>query len=85
MGKEHAKRITGVRRRKKGKNVPCSLLIVVSDGDVLKAARNLPGVDVVKVEELKVKHLAPGCLPGRPTLFTESALVQISKRFEQVV
>ncbi len=83
--KEHIKRVTGVRRRKKGKDVPRSLLIIVSDGAILRAARNLPGVDVVKVEELKVKHLAPGCLPGRPTLFTESALVQISKRFEQVV
>ncbi len=84
--KDHRKRKTGVRRRKKEKHdESVSLLIVVHDGTVLKAARNLPGVDVVKAEELQVRHLAPGCLPGRPTIFTPSALEILAKRLEQVI
>jgi len=49
-------------------------LIVAGGGSVLKAAANIPGVDVVAVEKLKVKHLAPGTHPGRLTIFTENAL-----------
>jgi len=53
-------------------------LIVVSGGTVLKAARNLPGVDVVCVEKLQARHLAPGAHPGRLTLFSEAAIAKIS-------
>jgi len=52
-------------------------LIVVSGGSVLKAARNLPGVDVVAVEKLQARHLAPGAHPGRLTLFSEAAIAKI--------
>ena len=58
-----------------------SALIVVSKGPIKKAAANLPGVDVVDVAELSVRHLAPGTHPGRLTLFSESALPEIAKRF----
>ncbi len=58
-----------------------SALIVVSKGLVKKAAANLPGVDVVEAGELSVRHLAPGTHPGRLTLFSESALPEIVKRF----
>ena len=56
-------------------------LIVVSDGKVLKAAANIAGVDVVKVSDLKVMHLAPGTHAGRLTLFSENALPELAKRF----
>lgn len=58
-------------------------LIVVSKS--LKAARNIPGVDVVDVEKLKVMHLAPGTHPGRLTIYTEKALDAISKKFGDVI
>lgn len=58
-----------------------SALIVVSSGMVLKAAANLPGVDVVKASDLKVRDLAPGTHPGRLTLFSENSLPEITKRF----
>ncbi|MBO8181337.1 MAG: 50S ribosomal protein L4 [Archaeoglobus sp.] len=52
-----------------------SLLIVVSDNsDVVKAARNLPGVDVVSARNLNVELLAPGAKAGRLTLWTKSAV-----------
>lgn len=56
-------------RRRKG------LLIVVSgDCPLSKAARNLPGVDVVSVKKLNAGLLAPGALPGRAALWTEKAI-----------
>ena len=58
-----------------------SALIVVASGQVTKAAANLPGVDVVKASDLKVRDLAPGTHPGRLTLFSENSLPEIAKRF----
>lgn len=77
--KDGKKRCSGVRRRVGRVSYPKAALIVVSGGDILKSGRNIPGVDVVKVEELKVKHLAPGALPGRLAIFSESALEKIAK------
>ncbi len=62
-----------VEKAKKRKGAK-SALIVVSEGNVLKAAKNIPGVDVIAAEKLKVMHLAPGAHPGRVTIFTENAL-----------
>jgi large subunit ribosomal protein L4e len=57
-----------------------SFLIVVSDfRGVEKAAGNIPGVDVVRMAELRVSHLAPGGMPGRLTLWTEGALEKLEK------
>lgn len=59
-------------------------LIVASEGSaLLKAARNLAGVDVVSPKKLQVRHLAPGTHPGRLTIFTENALGQIVERFKE--
>ena len=55
-------------------------LVVVGDKcDLLKAAKNIPGVDVVKVNEVNALMLAPGCNPGRLTIFTVSALENMEK------
>ena len=70
---------SGTRSRKAGTRTPKSALIVVSGGDILKSARNLAGVDVVAVENLKVKDLAPGTHPGRLTVYTEAALKKIGE------
>lgn len=52
-----------------------SLLIVVgNDSEVLRAARNLPGVDAVAARNLNVELLAPGAKAGRLTLWTRSAI-----------
>ncbi len=47
------------------------------DCDLLKAARNLPGVDVADVRALNLELLAPGGVPGRLTVWTESAIEQL--------
>lgn len=58
-----------------------SALIVVSSAAMKKAGENLAGVDVVAASELTVKDLAPGTHPGRLTLFSESSIPEIVKRF----
>ncbi len=71
-------RIRAGRGKMRGRpyRMPRSLLIVVSahDAAVVKGARNLPGVEVAFAEMLNPGHLAPGGMPGRLTVFTESAL-----------
>lgn len=50
------------------------LLVVGGDCQLLRSAGNLPGIDVVRVSELNVLHLAPGAEAGRLVYFTKPAL-----------
>jgi large subunit ribosomal protein L4e len=64
------------RRYKGGK----SLLVVFSGKcKAAKAFRNLPGVTVAYVKNLSVLHLAPGGIPGRLTLWSESAIKTLAE------
>ena len=56
-----------------------SLLVVTSE-EPSRAARNLAGVDVTTAGELDAEDLAPGTDPGRLTLWTESAIDEVSDR-----
>jgi large subunit ribosomal protein L4e len=58
---------------------PSSILFVTS-GEPSKAARNLAGADVTTAAELNAEDLAPGAQPGRLTVFTESAIEEVSDR-----
>ncbi len=58
---------------------PTSVLFVTSE-EPSRAARNLAGVDVTTAAEVNAEELAPGTHPGRLTLFTESALAEVSDR-----
>ena len=50
------------------------LLVVAQKGGLEKAARNLPGVDVVTAKDLCAEDLAPGGDMGRLTVWTKSAI-----------
>jgi large subunit ribosomal protein L4e len=50
------------------------LLVVGEDNGILKAAKNLLGVDVVLAKDLNVELLAPGAHAGRLTVWTKSAI-----------
>ena len=50
------------------------LLVVANKAGLAKAARNLPGVDVVAAKDLSAEHLAPGGDLGRLTVFTKAAV-----------
>ncbi len=78
------KRVRSGRGKMRGRRykVPKSILIVVGeDRGIVKAARNLPGVDVATADVLNVEHLAPGGVPGRLALYTVSALRRLEERF----
>ncbi len=64
------------RRKKKPKSI---LIVIAKDEGIVKAARNLPGVDVVLVRNLNAELLAPGGHPGRLTLWTKSAIEELKK------
>ncbi|MCS7109774.1 MAG: 50S ribosomal protein L4 [Candidatus Micrarchaeota archaeon] len=75
--KERRKRNNG---RKGGVKVPNSILLVLEkESKLAKAARNLPGVNVTTLDSLKVSDLAPGGVPGRLTVWTKSAIQNLSK------
>ena len=63
-------------KRKKG-----PLIVVSKDCNLLKAAKNLPGIDVSTASGLSAELLAPGSQAGRLTVFTKAALEEIEKRF----
>ena len=60
------------------------LIVVTNDRGVGKAASGIPGVDVTRVDSLSVLDLAPGGVPGRLTLWTESALSTLNAREREV-
>jgi len=72
---------SGVReRRKGGYRTPRTVLIVVSaDKSIIKAANNLPGVDVRTVRDLDASSLAPGTKAGRLTVWSKGAIEELAR------
>jgi large subunit ribosomal protein L4e len=57
---------------------PKSILLVVSKKEGLhKAAKNVPGVDVIATKDLCAEDLAPGGDIGRLTVWTKSAIEEL--------
>ncbi|MFH1095760.1 MAG: 50S ribosomal protein L4 [Candidatus Micrarchaeota archaeon] len=73
---------SGVGSRKGGVRRAKSLLVVVENTGcpLYRSARNIAGVDVVGVSDLKVLDLAPGAKAGRLAAYTQSALEAVQKR-----
>jgi large subunit ribosomal protein L4e len=65
--------------RGRGRRRPTSILFVTS-AEPSRAARNLAGADVTTAQELDAEALAPGTDPGRLTVWTESALEEVTDR-----
>jgi large subunit ribosomal protein L4e len=79
---ERTKRNSG-KRRLRGRVYRSGvgpLIVVTSDRGVGKAAGGIPGVEVTRVEDVSVLDLAPGGVPGRLTLWTESSLSVLDGR-----
>ena len=64
------------RSRKVGKG---PLIVVADDLGVGKAGTNLPGVDVVEIDNLNAELLAPGTHPGRLVVWSKSAFMSIDE------
>ena len=69
----------GKLRGRKYKTKTGPLFVISKDCNLKKAAKNLTGFDVEKIEKINVELLAPGTHPGRLTLYTESAITKLGK------
>ncbi len=70
----------GKLRGRKYKQPKSILFITSSEAGPSKAARNLAGADVATAAEVSAEDLAPGTMPGRLTIWTESALEEVAER-----
>jgi large subunit ribosomal protein L4e len=71
----------GKMRGRRKKRAVGPLLVVAENGGIMRAARNIPGMDVVKVNNLNVELLAPGTHPGRLTMWSKSAFEKLGELF----
>jgi large subunit ribosomal protein L4e len=69
------------RRYKRKKSI---LFVISEDKGISKAVKNLPGCNVVKIENLSVEHLAPGGMPGRITVWSESAIKKLKEKLKNI-
>lgn len=69
----------GKRRGRKYKNKKGPLLVIKEDFGIYKAARNISGVDVINVDHLNCKNLAPGANIGRLVIWSQSAFKHLEK------
>lgn len=70
----------GVLRGRKYKEKKSALIVVSKkDAHVLKAVKNLPGVDVSVVNSLNVELLAPGAVPGRLIIWSLDSIEKLDK------
>ncbi len=67
------------RKYKKAKSI---LIITVEDKGIVKAARNLAGVEIVTPDMLSAELLAPGASAGRLTIYTESAVAKLEEAMQ---
>jgi len=80
--KEKVRRRAGKgKMRGRKKKVKKSILIVTGkNSKVFKAARNLSGVDVCVARNLNTELLAPGCVPGRLVIWSESGIKALDEK-----
>ena len=62
------------RKYKKKKGI---LIVIKDDFGIIKASRNIPGTDVIKIENLSINNLIPGGSSGRLILWTQSAINEL--------
>lgn len=69
----------GTMRGRKYKRKRGMLFVINEDRGFVKAARNLAGLEVCEVGNLRVEVLAPGAQPGRLCVWTESAIKSLEE------
>jgi large subunit ribosomal protein L4e len=71
----------GKYRGRKIKQAVGPLIVVAENKGIMEAARNIPGVEVVTVNNLNAEILAPGTHPGRLTIWTNSAIEKLNELY----
>lgn len=67
----------GKTRGRKYKKRYGPLIIIAEDKGVIKAGKNIAGLDLRNVKEVSVEDLAPGAHAGRLTIYSKSAIEQL--------
>ena len=73
----------GKRRGRKYRKKKSVLIVVSKKCNLQKAARNLPGVEVILQDQLNVEHLAPGTHAGRLVLWSKPAILELDRKLEK--
>jgi large subunit ribosomal protein L4e len=71
----------GKLRGRRIKQAVGPLIVVAENKGIVKAARNIPGVDIVTVNNLNAEILAPGTHPGRLTIWTSSSVEKLNELY----
>jgi len=78
-------RIRAGKGKRRGRRyiTPKSLLFIVTNtrAPIIKAIRNLPGVDYSTPDNLNILTLAPGGMPGRLAIISQKALELIDQKY----
>ena len=69
----------GKLRGRKYKKRKGPLIVVSKNCKLIKAASNIPGIDVCEVKNINVELLAPGAIPGRLTLWSKESIDLLEK------
>ena len=70
----------GRKITKRGYRIPKSILILCGENArILQSARNIIGVDIRTLKELKISDIAPGGVPGRLTIYSENAIKELER------
>jgi large subunit ribosomal protein L4e len=71
----------GKCRGRRTKQAVGPLIVVAENKGIMKAARNILGVDAVAVDNLNVEMFAPGTHPGRLTVWTNGAIGKLDELY----
>jgi large subunit ribosomal protein L4e len=75
---KNAKKIRAGKGGRKYKTQKSLLVVIKDDFGLVKASRNIPGIDIVKLRDLSIENLAPGGHPGRLILWVQSAFNELN-------
>jgi large subunit ribosomal protein L4e len=81
---EESRKVRAGKGKSRGRRVKQAvgpLIVVAEDKGIMKAARNIAGVDVVRVKNLNAEMLAPGTHPGRLTIWTDGAIERLNELY----
>lgn len=69
----------GKHRGRPYKKAKGPLVVVSGKCNLLNSAKNIAGIDIIDIKNINAELLAPGCVPGRLTLFTDKAVDVLEK------
>lgn len=75
----------GKKRGRKYKRKKGILIVIKDDFGIVKSSRNIPGTDIIKIEDLSIDKLAPGGVAGRLIIWTQSAFNELKNKFEVII